>query len=135
RDLEHRPEPDLERLPGLLQQRARREARLVVAVAALEQEATALGPHALAAAAGARRLATPARLDPIGAAGFLRRKPPVEYDRRLREIPPQIILVACHPPPPSRWLDRTQLRRSYGDRHGPKVRTNGHQGNDHRIID
>src|SRR5581483_11591504 len=116
-DLEHRPEPHLERLPGLLQQRARRQARLVVAVATLEQEATALGPHALAAAAGAHRLTTPARLDPIGAAGFLGRKPPFELDRRLGEIPPKIIFVVCHPPPPCRWLDRTQLRRSYGDRH------------------
>jgi hypothetical protein len=43
-NLEHRLEPDLERLPGLLQQRARREARLVVAISALEQEAAALGP-------------------------------------------------------------------------------------------
>src|SRR6185503_8545645 len=74
-DLEHRPEPHLERLPGLLQQRARRQARLVVAVAALEQKATALGPHALAAAARACRLAAPARLNPIGAASFLGRKP------------------------------------------------------------
>src|SRR5439155_22617026 len=41
------------------------------------------------------RLAAPARLNPIGAAGFLRRKPTVELDRRRREIPPQIILVAC----------------------------------------
>src|SRR5204862_2790469 len=107
----------LARRAGLLQRRARRQARLVVAVGALEQEATALGPHALAAAAGAHRLAAPARLNPIGAAGFLRRKPPVELDRRLREIPPQIILVARHPPPPCRWSDRIQLRRSYGDRH------------------
>src|SRR6478736_2393634 len=93
------------------------QAGLVVAVAALEQEATALRPHALATAARARRLAAPARLDPIGSAGFLRCKPPVELDRRLREIPPQIILVACHPPPPCRWSDRTQLRRSYGNRY------------------
>src|SRR6185436_11201562 len=82
---------------------------------------TALGPHALAAAARARRLAGPARLDPIGAARFFRRKPPLKLDRRLREIPPQIILVACHPPPPCRRLDRTPLRRSYGDRHASEM--------------
>lgn len=57
-----------------------------------------------------------ARLNLISAAGFLRRKPPLEPDRRLREIPPQIILVARYLPPPCRWLDRTQSRRSYGDR-------------------
>jgi hypothetical protein len=70
----------------------------VVTVGALEQEAAALGPHALAATARSRWLAAPARLNPIGTADFLRRKPPLELDRRPREIPLQIILVACHPP-------------------------------------
>ena len=54
----------------------------MVAVGALEQEATALGPHALAAAARARRLAAPTRLNPKGATGFLRRKPPLKLNRR-----------------------------------------------------
>ena len=48
--LEHRPEPHLEGLARLLQERARGQARLVVAVAALERRAVADRPHVRRAA-------------------------------------------------------------------------------------
>src|ERR1700704_6822288 len=67
-DLEDRAEPHLERLVGLLQQRAGRQARLVPAVRAFERRALPDCPHTRAVAAGARRLAAPAGPDTLGPA-------------------------------------------------------------------
>jgi hypothetical protein len=66
-DLEYRPEPHLKRLVRSLQQRARRQTRLVAAFGTLEQDAITRGPHAGALVARAGRLAAPSRLDPVPA--------------------------------------------------------------------
>src|SRR5262249_54765927 len=68
RDLEDRAEPHLERLAGLLQERAGREARLMAAVGALERSALADRPHTRRVAVRTGRLTAPAGLNPIGAA-------------------------------------------------------------------
>jgi len=91
-DLENRAKPYLEGLPRLLQQRARRQARLMAAVRTLEQEAVALAPHSRRATARTRGRVAPARLDPVGAAVLFRREARLEFCRCLREVTPQAVV-------------------------------------------
>src|SRR5215468_809458 len=89
RDLEDRAEPHLERLAGLLQERAGREARLMAAVGALERSALADRPHTRRVAVRTGRLTAPAGLNPIGAAVLFGRKLRLEFRRSLGELTPQ----------------------------------------------
>ena len=104
-DLEDRAEPDSERLVRFLQQRAGGQARLMATFSALEQKAGALGPDPRAVASGAGGLAAPAGLDPVRAAVLLGRKPSLEFRRRPRKVPPQlVVLVLRHGPTPCKHL-------------------------------
>src|SRR5436305_8809583 len=82
----------LKGLSRLLQQRARRQARLVAAIRTLKQEAVALAPQSRRATARTHGRVAPARLDPVGATVFFGRKPGLELARRLREVTPQTVL-------------------------------------------
>ena len=93
--------PPLQGLSRLLQYRAKGEARLMAAVGAFECGAAADCPEALRLAARTGRLATPAGLDPIGAAVLLGRKPCLELLCRLRKITPRaVVVVTSHGSPP-----------------------------------
>ena len=88
-------EPRLERLSRLLQQRARRQARLMAAVRTLEKEAVAGSLHSRVERQRAHAGVSPsARRDPVGAAVLFRRKARLELCRRLREITPQASWVS-----------------------------------------
>ena len=93
RDLEHCAELHLEGLVRLMKKRARRQARLMTAVSALERRALALSPHVRRGALRARGASAPAGFNPVRAAIRLGREFRLELDRRLREIAPQRILA------------------------------------------
>ena len=73
----------------------------MTAIGAFEQKSVALAPQPRAASRRAGWRTTPPRLNPIGAAVVLGGEFLLDLDRRLREIPPQIVSVPLgHDPTP-----------------------------------